>query len=183
MTLTTLLPSLRRSIPDPINIDLWPELTSVTTSDVIVSGVSMLRLVELCDTPCIHTAAAVIPGSGGRPSSYKQAAVIVVTVASVHREGAARIVVLDACLGRVPVVWEQLRLIGRASTAYSSAVTLEADAVTTKDAAVLVGSATPAGEMVLVWLPDDLEAGDLLAVPCAAMTVLRQLRPLGAALD
>ncbi|MCU1404156.1 MAG: hypothetical protein JWQ43_459, partial [Glaciihabitans sp.] len=27
MTLTTLLPTLRRSIPDPLNIDRWPELT------------------------------------------------------------------------------------------------------------------------------------------------------------
>lgn len=61
MTLTQLLPTLRRSIPDPIDYDCWPELTTPTTTDIVVSGVSLLRLVSICGTPCVHTAAAVIP--------------------------------------------------------------------------------------------------------------------------
>jgi hypothetical protein len=50
MTLTAIIPSLRTSIPDPLDVNLWPELTTATTTDVIVAGVSLLRLVEVCDT-------------------------------------------------------------------------------------------------------------------------------------
>ncbi|WP_291045938.1 hypothetical protein [Herbiconiux sp.] len=46
MTLTSILPTLRATIPDPLVIDRWPEWTHPTTTDVVVSGVSLLRLEE-----------------------------------------------------------------------------------------------------------------------------------------
>ena len=46
MTLTRILPTLRRSIPDPIAGDHWPAATVATITDVTVDGVSLLRVVE-----------------------------------------------------------------------------------------------------------------------------------------
>lgn len=55
MTLTAIIPTLRCSIPDPLDHTRWPEHTYVTVSDVVVAGVSMVRLSEWCGTPCVHT--------------------------------------------------------------------------------------------------------------------------------
>ncbi|MFB2580466.1 hypothetical protein ACEXQD_04380 [Herbiconiux sp. P15] len=153
MTLTSILPTLRASIPDPLVIDRWPEWTHPTTTDVIVSGVSMLRLVEICDTPCVHIAAAVVPGTHGRPSDREQASVVVARVTSVDPCG---VLVLDADLGAVPVHLAELRLIGRTSTRHTRPFRL--------------GDTT-------VTLPSDLTVGDLLAVPCTGAICSRQLRP------
>jgi hypothetical protein len=153
VTLTSLLPSLRKSIPDPFLVDRWPEWTHPTTTDVIVSGVSLLRLVELCDTPCVHIAAAVVPGTHGRPSDLEQASVIVARVVEMPRPDA---LVLDADITRVVAHASEARLIGRASTQHSAPFSL------------------PDGSRVT--LPVDLRVGDLIAVPCQGAVCRRQLR-------
>ncbi len=164
MTLTSILPSLRRSVPDPIDIDCWPELTHLTTTDVVVSGISMLRLAELCQTPCIHTAAAVIPGTHGRPSPLAEAAVVVTSITAIVRGvDGERIALIDACLEHVPAVWREARLVGRASTARPESFRVLA---ARPDCAV--GAA--------IEVPGDLRVGDLLAIPCSGMVVLRDLR-------
>ncbi len=152
MTLTSILPTLRASIPDPLVIDRWPEWTHPTTSDVIVSGVSMLRLVEICDTPCVHVAAAVIPGTHGRPSDLEQASVIVARVTAVPRTG---VLELDAALGTVQAHLDEARLIGRVSTRRTRTFELGASWVS---------------------LPDDVVAGDLVAIPCRGAITCRSLR-------
>ncbi|KQR19216.1 hypothetical protein ASF79_16270 [Agreia sp. Leaf335] len=157
MTLTSLLPSLRKSIPDPFVIDRWPEWTHLTTIDVVVSGVSLLRLVELCDTPCVHIAAAVVPGTHGRPSDIEQSSVVVAQVVEIPREGA---LILDADLTRVQAHVSEARLIGRASTQHSVPFSLSAE-----HSAVL---------------PADLRVGDLIAIPCRGAVCRRQLRSGGA---
>ena len=58
MTLTSILPTLRATIPDPLVIDRWPEWTHPTTTDVIVSGVSLLRLGRASTQ---HSAPFVLP--------------------------------------------------------------------------------------------------------------------------
>lgn len=156
MTLTTILPSLRRSIPDPFVADRWPECTSLTTSDVVVAGIPMLRLVELCGTPCVHTAAAVIPGTGGRPSASEHTTVVVTSVLSAGYGADGSHLALDSCFAELDPCWTELRLIGRVSTAHSVSFVLD-------------------GEH-RVLLPRDLRAGDLLAVPCRGNAVVRQLR-------
>ena len=174
MTLTTILPTLRRTIPDPICIDVWPEHTQVSTTDVIVGGVSMLRLVELCQTPCVHTAAAVIPGTHARPAPNQDAAVIVVRVTAVlDNWDAERVVLIDACLDTVRATWGETRLIGRASTVKSAS------------AIVLAGESyqTPCSGRTPVDLPADLREGDLLAIPCAGVFALRDVRAQRPSLD
>ena len=153
MTLTSLLPSLRSSIPDPFVIDRWPEWTHPTTTDVIVSGVSLLRLVDLCDTPCVHIAAAVVPGTHGRPSDIEQSSVIVARVVETPRAGA---LVLDADISRIQAHTAEARLIGRASTRHSAPFAL--------------GDGTP------LTLPEDITVGDLIAIPCRGAVCRRQLR-------
>jgi hypothetical protein len=167
MTLTAIMPSLRRSIPDPLSIDAWPESSQVTTTDVIVCGVSMLRLVEVCQTPCAHTAAAVIPGSHGRRSPYQDAAVVVVQVTAVMKTfDTARVILVDGCLDAVTATWRETRLIGRSSTVKSTAaILLFAEA-----------HETPSNERDVMELPDDLREGDLLAIPCTGAVALRDIR-------
>jgi hypothetical protein len=167
MTLTAIMPSLRRSIADPLSIDAWPESSQATTTDVIVSGVSMIRLVEVCQTPCVHTAAAVIPGSHGRRSPYRDAAVVVVQVTAVLKNfDAARVVLIDACLDNVNATWRETRLVGRASTVKRTAAIL------------LSGESheTPSIGRGVMDLPDDLREGDLLAIPCTGVVALRDIR-------
>ncbi|KRC61100.1 hypothetical protein ASE14_09180 [Agromyces sp. Root81] len=159
MTLTRILPTLRRSIPDPISMDRWPEATSVSTTDVSVGGVSLLRLAELCGTPAVHVGRAVEPGTGGRlPSTTMHTGVVVVRVleASARHEGGCAIAI-DADLSELDPAWTEARLIGRASVARAVPTTLTAQSS---------GCLAP----VPIALPGDLCIGDLLALPYAAVT-------------
>jgi hypothetical protein len=169
MTLTHILPSLRRSISDPLDPDRWPEVTTATTTDVFVAGVSLLRLVDICETPCVHTAAAVVPGTHGHPSPTERAAAIVVRVTAVTHGRTGLRVEIDASLTAVSPILSETRLIGRASTAK----TVSAALVTlTRDAA--------REDILEACLPDDLTAGDLLAIPCRGEVARRELRPQSA---
>ncbi|MCS5498128.1 hypothetical protein NY547_12830 [Cnuibacter physcomitrellae] len=154
MTLTALLPTLRHSIPDPLAFDLWPESTTATTTDVVVAGVSLCRLAEVCDTPCVHSAAAALPGTHGRPSPTGEATVVVATV--LQAEGGR--IRLDADLSRVSPQLAEARLLGRVSTA--------------RITRFAIGSLQDA----VVSLPADVLPGDLVAVPCAGTVCLRDLR-------
>ena len=167
MTLTTILPTLRRSIPDPLEQRSWPEHTHATTTDVIVSGVSLLRLVDICDPPCVHTGDAFVPETSRRPLSSRDAAVVVARITAVIDTGeSVRVVLVDGCLDTVTAIWEETRLIGRASTARPSrTVVLSGDSHRSTHPAPSLAS-----------LPDDLVVGDLLAIPCAGMVTLHDLR-------
>ena len=170
MTLTTIIPSLRRSIPDPLSVDRWPEHTVATTTDVLVAGISVLRLVDLCGTPCVHTAASVVPGTHGRPSPSGQACVVVVRILEVERMpvtpsgGQAPVlrVVVDGELGHAHPVASEARLVGRVSTARRVVVECE--------------SAEEGGSSLVIPAPEDLVVGDLIAVPCVGTVPLRALR-------
>jgi hypothetical protein len=161
MTLTALLPTLRRSIPDPIALDQWPELTHATTSDVLVAGVSLLRVVDVCGTPCTHSAAAVAPGSNGWPSPTLRATAAVMRIVAITRTptGVLRLEV-DARVDRVDAVLAETRLIGRASTAKAAA-------------AMLVDGAR--AWPLVHGLPGDVAVGDLLAFPCRGSVAATQL--------
>lgn len=162
MTLTSIIPSLRRSIPDPFTRDCWPEFTTTSVSDVTVAGVSLVRLVDWCGTPCVHTAAAVIPGSNGRPSPTALASVIVTSVVSVDvlANGALAIAV-DAQLDDCTPVLTEARLIGRVSTAHSAVLHLfDGDTNQSRD----------------ITLPTDIRIGDLIALPCIGATRLHDVR-------
>lgn len=101
MTLTDILPRLRKTLPDPLSTNLWPAFTQATTDEPIVAEVSMNRLVELCGTPCVHTADAVVPGSGGRRSTVDIATVLCVSVIAVSTTTASvRALIIDTCRTR-----------------------------------------------------------------------------------
>ncbi|MBF4567182.1 hypothetical protein ITJ57_00255 [Plantibacter sp. VKM Ac-2880] len=155
MTLTTILPSLRRSIPDPFVPDHWPAHTSLSITDVIVTDVPMLHLVARQGTPLVHTAAAVIPGTGGCPSSTERTSVVVTRVVAVATGDDGHHLTLAAHLPDADVCWSELRLIGRASTTHSVAFHVDS-----------ASSVDPADDERRVQLPRDLAPGDLLAVPC-----------------
>lgn len=144
MTLTSIVPSLRRSIPDPLTPSSWPPATTATTTDVVVSGVSMLRLLEVSATPAVH----VVDDIG----------VVVVRVLDVGRDASGTTsVTLDLDLATLTPHWRELRLIGRASTARAALVSIRSlDGNAATDAA---GS-----------LPRDLRVGDLLVAPFAGTT-------------
>ncbi len=171
MTLTHLIPSLRASVPNPLGRDLWPEFTTTSVSDVTVAGVSLTRLAEWCGTPCVHTAAAVIPGTGGMPSATEVASVIVTRVTRVATAADGTVDVwIDACLtdsavAAAVVVVAELRMIGRVSTACDHRTRIH-----------------PAGDGAAAPLPveelvSDLRVGDLLAVPCRGTALLREVDP------
>ncbi|MDQ1575026.1 MAG: hypothetical protein QOH55_176 [Microbacteriaceae bacterium] len=165
MTLTRIIPSLRRSIPDPLSRDRWPEFTEVSTTDVSIAGVSLLGLVDLCGTPCVHTAAAVIPGSGGRPSKTELASVVVAQVVALERRKDGGVDAwLDAELDGCRPIVSEARMIGRASTAHVVCTTLRPNPCGGK-------AGTEAD------LPSDLRIGDLIVVPCIGVEALRDVRP------
>ena len=160
MTLTRILPTLRRSIPDPIAPDRWPEGTRATVGDVEVGGVSLLRLADLCGTPAVHIAHASVPGSNGTVALRAiQMGVVVVRVvgASDDPGGRARTLTLDADLAALDPVWSEARLIGRASVARAVPTAL--------GSACDDRAAAPTAD-----LPADLTTGDLVALPYIAVT-------------
>ena len=165
MTLTHILPSLRASVPNPLGRDSWPEFTTTSIDDVTVAGVSLSCLAEWCSTPCVHTAAAVIPGTGGIPSPTETASVIVTRVIQLNTAADGAIDIwIDARLTGSPVDIGELRMIGRISTASDARARIH-----------------PAGESVgalaVPELVSDLRVGDLLAIPCQGATRLREVDP------
>ena len=163
MTLTHILPSLRRTIADPLVRDHWPAFTVTTPSDVTIAGLSLARLVDWCGTPCIHTGDAVIPGSNGRPSETRLASVVVVRVTAVEVVDGQMTAWIDGELSGCVPLMEDARMIGRVSTAH--------------DAEALVFCATPHSSVHRgARLPLDTAAGDLIAIPCVGATTLHAIR-------
>ena len=161
MTLTHILPTLRLSIPDPLQPNLWPALTTAVGDDVVIAGVSLVRLVDWCGTPCVHTAPAPIRGSRGRPSPDDLASVVICRVLEVDRlDDGTTDVWVDAELHACRPIPGEARLIGRTSVTHTMAARLR-----------------PSGEVLAeVQLPRDVCAGDLIAVPCAGPTALHDVR-------
>ncbi|MCL1868920.1 MAG: hypothetical protein FWF90_00690 [Promicromonosporaceae bacterium] len=155
MTLTTLLPTLRASIPDPIAADHWPAGTHATLTDIVVDGVSLHDLALLCTTPCVHLAEA----------SRGPISVVVTTVleAFTAADGTPTLV-LDADLAGAGTAWRELRLLGRASRARCVPT-----AVCVRDAHLRA-----AGE---AWLPGDVAVGDQLGVPCRGALTRHDVEP------
>ncbi|MFG6475626.1 hypothetical protein ACFXP7_04485 [Microbacterium sp. P06] len=159
MTLTSLLPTLRDSIPSPFDRDVWPAGTHPTLDDVVVSGVSMLRIVDLCATPCVYTGAAIVPVSGGVASPTESTTVVVARIVDADA-GSIR---LDATFCAHAPLWREARLLGRVSHAYEEPFTV-LDAAT--------GAVTG-----VVRIPADPRVGDLIAVPCAGCFSVGDVRP------
>lgn len=157
MTLTSIIPTLRASIPDPLTTDRWPVATLATIDDVLVGGISLRHLVALCGSPCVHVADAVSPGSRRAPASGTVTTVLVTTVTSVRIAHDRIELVTDADLDHA--LWSEARLIGRVSTA--------------RGVPAIVAGSSAAGHL---QIPADTHAGDLLAVPHAGALSLRDVQ-------
>ncbi|MFC4139459.1 MULTISPECIES: hypothetical protein [unclassified Microbacterium] len=154
MTLTSILPTLRDSIPLPIDRSRWPARSVALLDDVTVAAMSLRRYAELCGTPCTCTAPAVIPLSGGMPSPDASTTVVVATVVDAEECELE----LDADLEHLSPAWGEMRLIGRISHAYEVLFRISG-----------AGAA-------LVSLPGDIRAGDRIAIPCPGCHTLGEVR-------
>ncbi|MFL0565151.1 hypothetical protein ACH0CG_05310 [Microbacterium sp. 179-I 1D1 NHS] len=175
MTLTTVLPSLRRSIPDPIERRAWPEHTVAEVRDVTVAGVSLTRLAQLEGTPCVMTGDLAHPHTqdARRRGIGMDVTVLVFRVTlRVDSQDARRLALVDCATHDLPIQWEHCRLIGRASTAKTAMVDIVPGDV-----------GAPAWPYIQASLPTDLVEGDLLAVPCTGALALRDVKPGRAAQD
>lgn len=163
MTLTAILPSLRASIPDPLDPSAWPAHTEPTTDDVRISAVSMARLADVAGTPCVHTAEEAPPRYRSRDWTPRGMSVAVAAVTGVRRTDVGLVLELDAVLPACAVL-DEARLIGRRTTA-PRATAVVRDVVADgegADAAVLV-------------VPADVEVGDLVCFPCRRALTHREV--------
>ena len=143
--------------------DMWPAFTTHSDTDVVIAAVSLTRLVGWCGTPCVHTADAVIPNSGGRPSESDLASVVIARVVSVEwRSDLGLHAVIDADLSGCQPLLAEARLMARTSARARTVVIL------TSERGALEGHA--------VLLPADLTAGDLVVVPCTGVSVLHAVK-------
>lgn len=128
----------------------WPEHSSTDGTDLWIAGVSLLRLVESCGTPCVHT--------------VDDSSVVVtrVTDVSIAVDGSV-IVTIDAELDGCRAVLAGLTLIGR-----------DSDSARFR---MLLRSAAPGANPYLAeGLPADIRPGDLIALPCRGLTALHDVR-------
>ncbi|PRY64336.1 hypothetical protein B0I08_11343 [Glaciihabitans tibetensis] len=147
--------------------DTWPAFTVHTEQDVVIAAISMLRLVDLCGTPCVHTADAVQPRSGGRPSNTETASVVVARVLHVEWRSDLRLhVYIDADVRGCQPAGGELRVIGRESSEHSATTTIE------------VNGLTGPGSGFATRVPADVRAGDLLVIPCCGPTILHDVKIL-----
>lgn len=152
MTLTRLLPTLRRSIPDPIAPGRWPAGTRATTTDLIVGGFSMSRLAERDGTPLVHLVPAPA-GTHGGPVRHLGVALATVRERS-WGDGVLELAI-DAECGPHRPDWSEARLIGRISVAR----------LTTASVRFAAGGCHA---LARLELPGDVAVGDLVAVPIEA---------------
>jgi hypothetical protein len=159
VTLTAILPTLRASLPEPMDPTLWPAHTEATTGDVLVAAVSMVRLAEVVGTPCVHTAEQAPPRYRPRSWTPREVSVAVASVIRVRRPRTGVVLLdLDAVLPGCAVL-DQVRLIGRVSTA---------PAIRTHVVSPCDGETEGPFHRLPAPLPGDVREGDLLCFPCVA---------------
>jgi hypothetical protein len=157
MTLTAILPSLRASLPDPLDATAWPAHTEPTTDDVRVRAVSMARLADVAGTPCVHTAEEAPPRYRPRDWTPRGMSVAVAAVTGVSRTASGLALDLDAALPDCAVL-DEARLIGRRTTAPRATAVVDA-----------------AGAAAVLVVPADVAVGDLVCFPCRRALTHREV--------
>lgn len=148
--------------------DDWPEGTVVSDDDIVVAGLSLSRLVDLCGTPAVHSGPAIIPGSAGLSSTSERTAVLVVRVVGMASSRAGvPVLQVDARLDNLRLVWSEARRIGGRRYARNRT-------------ALIVRrpsrhDLSECDDVVAVSLPVNLRPGDLLAIPSRPMSAERCL--------
>lgn len=144
VTLTDILPTLRGSLPDPLDRPSWPADTHATLDDVVVQGLSLTRVARLLGSPLLF-----------QPTATDPVGVVLLRVSGVMRGTECRRIhcggdhlATVATVRADEMVWHEARLIGRVSLARRRPVTI-----------------TSCGIAHAVDLPDDLTPGDVVAMP------------------
>jgi hypothetical protein len=144
-------------------LDYWPEETTISDADIVVAGISLLRLAEVCGTPAVHSAASVIPNTGQRPALDAWTGVLVVRVLAVaeHRSGVP-VIQVDARLDNLRLLWSETRLIGARAGARSriSLLVRTPGTVDIEDT----------DDVLVVELPARVAEGDLIAIPSRSIS-------------
>jgi hypothetical protein len=140
------------------HLDWWPERTIVEPDDIVVSGVSLRRLVDVCGTPAVHSGATVAVDTRRREPTPERTAVLVTRVLAMtrHRAGSP-VVQVDARLGDLRLIWSQARRVGGKHTSRARTVLVVRNPSTVDLA--------DADDVLAVALPANLRVGDLLAIP------------------
>jgi hypothetical protein len=139
-------------------LDYWPEETVVTDSDIVVAGISLSRLAEVCGTPTAHSAASVVPATGQRPSLDASTGVLVARVLAVAEHySSATVIQVDARLDNLRLVWSEARVIGARSGSRSRL------SLVVRRPGIVDIELTD--DLLAVDLPVRIAVGDLIAVP------------------
>jgi hypothetical protein len=146
------------------HLDWWPEHTIVSPDDIVVSGVSLRRLVDVCGTPAVHSGASVgaVPPDKC-PTSERTAVLVVRVVAEARHRAGCRVMQVDARLDNLRLIWSQARRIGGRQTSRTRDVLIvrrptRVDMADTDD-------------VIPVSLPANLRVGDLIAIPSRPFSV------------
>ncbi|TBN58359.1 hypothetical protein EYE40_13690 [Glaciihabitans arcticus] len=143
--------------------EAWPAHTVITEDDVIIAAVSLVRLAEICGTPCVHNDEAHPAHPHSEPSKGELASVVVAEVQSAEWRSDLRLhVTINADLSGCSTDLTETRLIGRRSGAYRASVVLEC--------------ATPGAFGFATDLPADVSRGDLIVVPCQGISLLHTVK-------
>ena len=146
------------------HLDWWPESTVVSPDDIVVTDVSLRRLVDVCGTPAVHSGASVRASARHEESSPERTAVLVTRVLAMARHRTGRPVVqVDARLGNLRLIWSQARRVGGKPTARARAFLLVRNPSTL--------DLSEAEDVLAVSLPANLRVGDLLAIPSRPLPV------------
>ena len=144
-------------------LEYWPAETAVTQTDIVIAGISLRRLAEVCSTPTVHSAASVIPGGGKRASSDCATGVLVTRVLAIaEHDCGAPVIQVDARLDNLRLVWSEARLIGARPGARSTLSLLVRRAGT--------ADIESTGDVLAVDLPVRIAVGDLLAIPSRSIS-------------
>jgi hypothetical protein len=158
------------------HLDWWPEGTEVSPDDIVVAGVSLRRLVDVCGTPAVHSGSSV--GARIDQRTAERTGVLVTRVVAVtrHRAGIP-VVQVDARLGDLRLIWSQARRVGGKSTSRIRPVLLVRNPSTIDLA--------DTEDVISVSLPANLRVGDLLAIPSRPFPVdpARPRHPLTGRVD
>lgn len=147
----------------PTPTPTWPAFTTQSDDDVIIAAVSLVRLAALCGTPCVHSADVSRAGTHG-PVDDDLASVVIARVLTteLHSDLLVHITV-DADLAGCRPSLGEARIVGRRTSAPLATAVIEIPGAE--------GGALPCR------LPADLQAGDLVVIPCSGTTRLRSITP------
>jgi hypothetical protein len=160
------------------DLELWPAATSISDQDIVVSGISLLRLVDVCGTPAVHSAESVSLDSRRAPLADTETAVLVVRVLAAERHASGLTAVeFDARLDNLRIVWSEGRVLGR-RTAGRRRLFLVSRRPGVADLAVTT-------DVSAMRLPVDLHVGDLVAFPSRSIptNAVGEVHPLTGTTD